>query len=502
MKAGAFGRQPERRQVQPGGRVLPGMFAASTAAAATAATPANNKPLNPSSSRAATQTTTRRTVPKQRTEPDRQGGNEQGSGRFPAATSSAAASRLDRTLGRRETRSASPESSTQRPTAVDSIARARRLGLNRAPRTRPPHTSESESESDRSSGNERAFPAGNRPAARRHSRSKSRSPPPPRRRQLSSAGGEEYRHGSENNLARELPGPSRSEESESAPTTKPAPRPLPGLLSSLWNRASELVGGNAPAALPPESDQAATSLEPKENGDAAAGAVHSTEREAGGTAVGSDKDQRRGKRPARPVIVPALVAPALTGILPEAQVAQVRSTPSAPTISSVEPITYHRPPTLHSRPTHEEVPRFRSQPTPFDWLDPRDESRVLPYIFVPSATQTAAYEARLRTQAAKAAAQSTASSTASPGRWASSTDAHLPAHPHASAPHVLSRRTGISHAYDASCVCCQRCERIRADFQVHALTGLRSRWSQHQCQTSLRHPYPWQRRDKPRQRPL
>ncbi|GAA5860463.1 hypothetical protein JCM3774_000431 [Rhodotorula dairenensis] len=439
MKAGAFGRQPERRQVQPGGRILPGMFVAPAAASAI------NKTSSPSSSRRpSTQTAARRSPPKQEAARSRWGGNEQGSGRFPApASSTAATPRLDPTGGR----SPSPNSSARRPTPADSIARARRLGLKRAPRTPPPRPSESGSDS---SEDERqpTKPVHrkselNHPAAttRTRARSKSNSSSPSRRRQLPKAGGEDHHRDTAGTVASVPPEPARSDPVETVATTRPPPRPLPGLLSSLWNRASELVGGNAPA---PELDEAASSSGRQAAVDAGTDPVNAGEVQEDGAGSGSEKDPRRGKRPARPVVVPALVAPALAGITPNAHVAEVRTATSAPTLAPVQPITYHRPPPLHPRATHEEVPRFRSQPTPFDWLDPRDESRVLPYMFMPSATQAAAYEARLRAQAAKATAQSAHPSALPPAHWTGPA-AQLSAPPHASVSYGPSQRTGISH---------------------------------------------------------
>ncbi|KWU45790.1 hypothetical protein RHOSPDRAFT_32721 [Rhodotorula sp. JG-1b] len=394
MKAGAFGRQPERRQVQPNGRVLPGMFVAPPAAAAAA--PANKKTASTSPPPPGSSTSSPKGSRKQEGVLSRWDSGGQGSGRLPPTTTS----RLDRTLG---TRSTSPERPTQSTPPVDSIARARRLGLNRAPRTPPPPASES-SASDDSDEQETPVPLPNQ-QSNRHVRTRSRSspsptraPPPARQRVSRDEGDGDRRRGAERTSSPHRQEPSKSDAVEGTAPTRPAPRPLPGLLSSLWNRASELVAGNAPAAAAGPSDEAASSS----NKPGAEGEEEGADEADKGERSEADTT-RRGKRPARPVVVPALVAPALAGVLPNAKIAPAPAKSSAPSLPPPEPITYHRPPALHPRLNHEESPRFRSQPTPYDWLDARDESRLLPYMFLPTAAQAAAYEARVRAQANKAA---------------------------------------------------------------------------------------------------
>lgn len=430
MKAGAFGRQPERRQAQPGGRVLPGMFVAPPASAAASA-PANKKTASTSPPPPASTTSSPKGSRKQEGVLSRWDSGGQGSGRLPPTTTS----RLDRALG---TASISPERPTRSTPPVDSIARARRLGLNRAPRTPPPPASES-SASDDSDEQETPLPRPNQ-QSNRHVRTRSRSSPsptrvpPPARQRVS---GEEE-DGDRRRGAGRTSSPPRRESStleaaeETAPP-KPAPRPLPGLLSSLWNRASELVAGNAPAtAAPTASDEAASSS----NKPGAEGEEEVADK--GERSLEADTT-RRGKRPARPIVVPALVAPALAGILPNAKIAPDSAKSSTPSLPPPEPITYHRPPALHPRLNHEESPRFRSQPTPYDWLDARDESRLLPYMFLPTATQAAAYEARMRAQANKAAAPHAAAAAAAVSHVAAPTST---APPQAHAPLAASL-----HAY-------------------------------------------------------
>ncbi|KAG0662249.1 hypothetical protein C6P46_003435 [Rhodotorula mucilaginosa] len=426
MKAGAFGRQPERRQAQPGGRVLPGMFVAPPASAAASA-PANKKTASTSPPPPASTTSSPKGSRKQEGVLSRWESGGQGSGRLPPTTTS----RLDRALG---TASISPERPTRSTPPVDSIARARRLGLNRAPRTPPPPASES-SASDDSDEQETPLPRPNQ-QSNRHVRTRSQSSPsptrvpPPARQRVS---GEEE-DGDRRRGAGRTSSPPRRESStleaaeETAPP-KPAPRPLPGLLSSLWNRASELVAGNAPAtAAPTASDEAASSS----NKPGAEGEEEVADK--GERSLEADTT-RRGKRPARPIVVPALVAPALAGILPNAKIAPDSAKSSTPSLPPPEPITYHRPPALHPRLNHEESPRFRSQPTPYDWLDARDESRLLPYMFLPTATQAAAYEARMRAQANKAAAPHAAAAAAAVSHVAAPTST---APPQAHAPLAAS----------------------------------------------------------------
>ncbi|GAA5959841.1 hypothetical protein JCM8115_004875 [Rhodotorula mucilaginosa] len=429
MKAGAFGRQPERRQIQPGGRVLPGMFVAPPGSAAASA-PTNKKSANTSPPPPASTTSSPKGSRKQEGVLSRWDSGGQGSGRLPPTTTS----RLDRALG---TRGASPERPTQSTPPVDSIARARRLGLNRAPRTPPPPASES-SASDDSDEQETPLPRPNQ-QSNRHVRTRSRSSPsptrvpPPARQRVS---GEEE-DGDRRRGAGRTSSPPRRESStleaaeETAPP-KPAPRPLPGLLSSLWNRASELVAGNAPAtAAPTASDEAASSS----NKPGAEGEEEVADK--GERSLEADTT-RRGKRPARPIVVPALVAPALAGILPNAKIAPDSAKSSTPSLPPPEPITYHRPPALHPRLNHEESPRFRSQPTPYDWLDARDESRLLPYMFLPTATQAAAYEARMRAQANKAAAPHAAAAAAAVS--------HVAAPPSTAPPHAHAPLAASLHA--------------------------------------------------------
>ncbi|GAA5979053.1 hypothetical protein JCM10908_002788 [Rhodotorula pacifica] len=424
MKAGVFGRQPERRQVQPGGRVLPGMFAAGG--------PAKTAPSSPPPATTTTHTTAAREgSTRQEAVLSSWGGGGQGSGRLPPA-SNTTPSRLDRSLANGTQGSEAP---AQPAAPSDSISRARRLGLNRAPRTPPPRTSLSDSDAasdERDGPTPTRFESSSLPA-----RNRSPSPPPPRASPERSVPRESAQRSS-SPPASEVPAAESAEEA----TTKPAPRPLPGLLSSLWNRASELVAGTAPATA-----TAASSAESKEAGGT--GEEHSDGRakENTGTTetidVAGDAPTQAKKPLARPVVVPALVAPALAGIAPHAVVAQDRPVRSAPELPPPEPITYHRPPALHPRGTHEEVPRFRSQPTPYDWLESRDESRLLPYLFMPTVAQAAAYEARLRSQASKAAAQTAASALGPAGLFGATTSPSSALHAHA--PHAPPHMTLASH---------------------------------------------------------
>ena len=433
MKAGAFGRQPERRQVQPGGRVLPGMFVAPPAAAAAA--PANKKTASTSPPPPGSSTSSPKGSRKQEGVLSRWDSGGQGSGRLPPTTTS----RLDRALG---TRSASPERPTQSTPPVDSIARARRLGLNRAPRTPPPPASESES--DNTNDQETPVALSNRVRTRsRSSSSPTRAPTPARQRLSRDEEDGDRRRGAERTSSPHRQEPSKSDAVEGTAPTRPAPRPLPGLLSSLWNRASELVAGNAPAAAAGPSDEAASSS----NKPGAEGEEEGADEADKGERSEADTT-RRGKRPARPVVVPALVAPALAGVLPNAKIAPAPAKSSAPSLPPPEPITYHRPPALHPRLNHDESPRFRSQPTPYDWLDARDESRLLPYMFLPTAAQAAAYEARVRAQANKAAAPHAAAAAVSvPWPVAAPTSS---APPQAQAPLAASLNPYVSQPFRPS----------------------------------------------------
>ena len=439
MKAGAFGRQPERRQVQPGGRVLPGMFVAPAASAAAA--PAIKKTASTSPPPPGSSTSSPKGSRKQEGVLSRWDSGGQGSGRLPPSTTS----RLDRALG---TCSASPERPTRSSPPVDSIARARRLGLNRAPRTPPPPASESSASSD-SDEQETPVPLPNQ-QSNRHVRTRSRSSssptrvqPPARQRVSRDEEDGDRRRGAQRTSSPHRQEPSKSDAVEGTAPTRPAPRPLPGLLSSLWNRASELVAGNAPAAAAGPSDEAASSsnkpgAEGEEEGADEADKVERSEADT----------TRRGKRPARPVVVPALVAPALAGVLPNATVAPAPARSSAPSLPPPEPITYHRSPALHPRLNHEESPRFRSQPTPYDWLDARDESRLLPYMFLPTAAQAAAYEARVRAQANKAAApHAAAAAVSAPWPVAAPTSS---APPQAQAPLAASLHPYVSQPFRPS----------------------------------------------------
>lgn len=365
MKAGAFGRTRERRQVQPGGRVLPGTFSAP------AETPsASNRA---STSRAASKGSDAGPPPRTgRAEPSpafRGSGTVSTTGRSPPI------SRFDKALiGAVET----PAAFAAAATPKDSISRARRLGLNRAARTPSPEPEEASSSPEPSDNGIRSGvpPVDASADRRRRARSEAKQPASPPR-------------------AREPPA---SPPAPAAQSDQPVPRPLPGLLSSLWNRASQLVGAEPAGSTATGEDEGKGAADNSE----VSAADEAPSRDSADNSGGSPTEAGRNGRSSRPLIVPALVAPALGG----AAASQPRRAVSGPAISTPpppEPITYHRPPLPHpSSSAASQTPRFRSQPSPFDWLDPRDESRLAPFVFLPTAEQAAAFEARLRAKAASA----------------------------------------------------------------------------------------------------
>ncbi|POY73538.1 hypothetical protein BMF94_3476 [Rhodotorula taiwanensis] len=406
MKAGAFGRQRERGPVQPGGRVLPGMFAGAGTAAGSVGTATSS---SPPPLRAGT-----RSPPAAKADAvlSRFGsGGGQGSGRFSNT------SRLDRPVER--VAEAAETTTTSRPVG-DSISRARRLGLNRAARTPSPEPDPPQSPMSSDVEDEE-----NEPAAHAFMRS-------PQRRH----DGEDDGSRPATRAASSRPAEAATDPEPQGPPTEPSeeanrapPRPLPGLLSSLWNRASELVGGAAPASTREnEAGEEDATERQREVDDHAQKDTSAGEEEEEGDEM---PPTARTKNATRPILVPALVAPALTGTRASSATRTV-SAPVVPAGPPPEPITYHRPPALHQRSMSPEIQRFRSQPSPYDWLDSRDESPIIPYMFLPTAAQADAMAARMRSKAA--AAQATQPSQ----HWPAAAPHMQPYPPVMAAPHLSS----------------------------------------------------------------
>ncbi|BGP29304.1 hypothetical protein JCM10296v2_001043 [Rhodotorula toruloides] len=379
MKAGAFGRAPERRQVQPGGRVLPGMFASASSSSPQPSSSA------PTSKPAATPSAVM----------SRWGSREaSGSGKFSGSPGGNGSSRLDRLARARDEGLSGRESAgEERPQAKtlassDSIARARRLGLNRRARTPSPEAEVSEEEVYERSPSPppvrrqraQSTSASAFPRTRPQSRAGSPSPPLTQHRRRASSPppvAPASRISS--------PPPAR----ESTPPSHPAPeQPAQGFLGSLWGRASQLVSGATGAAQANGVKEITPARKDSVTSDMPVPESHVAPFEA--APRGTEEENRR---PTRPVVVPPLVAAALAPHEAASVQPALLRTQSAPN-PTVSPITYHRPTSLRSS-----ISRFRSQPTPFDWLDPHSDLPLEPYLFL----RTAAEKATRRGGAGRAA---------------------------------------------------------------------------------------------------
>ncbi|EGU12560.1 Plus agglutinin [Rhodotorula toruloides ATCC 204091] len=389
MKAGAIGRAPERRQVQPGGRVLPGMFASASSSSPqlSSSAPASKPAATPSAVMS------------------RWGSGEaSGNGRFSGSPGGNGSSRLDRlTRARDEGLSGRELAGEDRPqpkslASSDSIARARRLGLNRRARTPSPEPEVSEEEYERSP----SPPPVRRPRAqstsasaftrtRPQSRAGSRSPPLTQHRRRASSPPPVA-------PASRIPSPPPARESparESTPPSQTAPeQPAQGFLGSLWGRASQLVSGATGAAQANGVKEITPARKDSVTSDMPVPESHVTPFEA--APRGAEEENRK---PTRPLVVPPLVAAALAPHEAASVQPALLRTQSAPN-PTVSPITYHRPTSLHARDSQRSSSsRFRSQPTPFDWLDPHGDLPLEPYLFL----RTAAEKATRRGGAGRAA---------------------------------------------------------------------------------------------------
>ncbi|BGP22098.1 plus agglutinin [Rhodotorula toruloides] len=382
MKAGAFGRAPERRQVQPGGRVLPGMFApASTNSPpqSSSSAPASNKP-------AATPSAVL----------SRWGSGEtSGSGRFSGSAGRNSSSRLAKAQdeglsGRGSAREEKPQPKSL--ASSDSIARARQLGLNRRARTPSPEPEGSEDEYERS----QSPPPARRQRAqstsvsafartRPQSRAESVSPPRPQHRRRASSPPPVAR-------TSRIPSPPPAREPISPAQATPE-QPVQGFLGSLWGRASQLVSGATGATQENGVKELAPARKDSVTSDMPVPESHVTPFEAAARPA-----EEENRKPTRPLVVPPLVAAALAphqAACAQPALLRSQSTPN-PTVS---PITYHRPTSLHAPDSQRSTNRFRSQPTPFDWLDPHGDLPLEPYMFL----RTAAEKATRRGGAGRAA---------------------------------------------------------------------------------------------------
>ncbi|GAA6055002.1 hypothetical protein JCM3770_000488 [Rhodotorula araucariae] len=384
MKAGAFGRPPERRQVQPGGRVLPGMFSSPSSS------PAPSSTRTPSSRPISSSSTAPKLANPSGTLLSSWGTGGRGSGRLPSTTSS----RLERLASDgaagASRRGASGSDEPTRGGTASSISRARQLGLNRRVRTPSPPSSPEQSPG----------------------RPQSRSPSPPpirqRRRAASQAAPSQFTRERQRQFSASpprnrprrasSPPPVTADDGEITPAPDTAEEPQ-GLLSSLWGRAAQLVGGSAaqqPTIVKEVGHNRASSVDsslpapkskvtPFELHDSAASDEH--ELRAPGTPT-----EQSTVRNTRPIPLPPLVAPArattaagstaFTRRVPASTLARAASEP----LPSVEPITYHRPPPLHPRGPLVSPQRSPAAtgdpPSPYDWLAPRDEAPFEPFLFL------------------------------------------------------------------------------------------------------------------------
>ncbi|BGP37176.1 hypothetical protein JCM10449v2_001080 [Rhodotorula kratochvilovae] len=378
MKAGAFGRPPERRQPQPGGRVLPGMFSSPSPSPAPSSMPSSRpasgtsaapKLANPSGNLLSSWGTAGR-----------------GSGRLPGT----APSRLERLASEGVGAGASrlSDSGSDGPTRGGtnaSISRARQLGLNRRARTPSPPSSPEYSP-------ERSY-------------SRSPSPPPARQRARAASQAAPSPFTRERDRQSSLSPPRNRPRRSSSPPPVAAIPPAgdteqpQGILSSLWGRAAQLVGGTAaqqPTVVKEVGHNRANSVDsslpapdsrvtPFQLHDGAAGDEHDPH------ARDPAKEQST-LRNTRPIALPPLVAPARASTTSGTSVAARRvSAPALARAASeplppVEPITYHRPPPLHPRDALLAQQQRRraaggAPSSPYDWLEPRDEAPLEPFLF-------------------------------------------------------------------------------------------------------------------------
>lgn len=387
MKAGAFGRQPERRPVQPGGRVLPGMFSPSPAPDATAPTTSTTR-----SSPASSSSTQPKVANPTGTLLSSWGTSGRASGRLPGTT---APSRLERLATEARTSEGDGIEAPSRGGTAASISRARKLGLNRRARTPSPSPSSPEyspqpspprSPSPRHGAQMRARPVAQAaPSSRARDRGRSASPPSTRPSRSSS--------------------PPPVDAATALPAAASGPEQPQGLLSSIWGRATQLVGGSAAGQQPsvvrevghnransvdsslPVPPSHVTPFQLDDEGGPSGGG----EREHDAHAPPARKEPSPGRN-TRPIALPPLVAPARTLTTSSHPAARRISAPpglaraASEPLPPVEPITYHRPPPLHPRTSALGAgagaqPQRSSASSPYDWLESRDEAPLEPFLF-------------------------------------------------------------------------------------------------------------------------
>ncbi|GAA5932055.1 hypothetical protein JCM3775_004226 [Rhodotorula graminis] len=388
MKAGAFGRQPERCPVQPGGRVLPGMFASPSPSPAPAAT------TPPTSSTSRPSTTTASTSQPKLANPSGTllsswGTSGRGSGRLPGT---AAPSRLERLAAESRTSDGDGGDAPSRGGTSASISRARKLGLNRRARTPSPPSSPEyspersppRSPSPRHAPQPRARAASHAaPPSRRPDRERSASPPSTRPRRASSP---------------------RPVAAAAVPPSAPDAAEQPqGILSSLWGRATQLVGGSAAGQQPSIVREVGHNRANSVDSSLPVPQSHVTPFQLGhdGDSVGDDEHEPAAHGPptrkepsslrdSRPIALPPLVAPARTLTTLSHPAARRISAPpglaraASEPLPPVEPITYHRPPPLHPRTSAVGIGAQRQRSgasSPYDWLESRDEAPLEPFLF-------------------------------------------------------------------------------------------------------------------------
>lgn len=380
MKAGAFGRPPERRQVQPGGRVLPGMFASPSPSPAPAAAPTTSSRQAPTSTAA---------QPKLANPGgallSSWGTAGRSSGRLPATT---APSRLERLASGRGSSDGGSDGPTRGGNAA-SISRARKLGLNRRARTPSPPSSP-EYSPERSPPRSPSPPpshqraraasqAASSPFTRQRDRAASASPPPGTRPRRASS-------------------PPPVAAAPVAPGNEAGEQPQ-GLLSSLWGRATQLVGGSAAGQQPGVVREVGHNRANSVDSSLPVPQSHVTPFQLHDGAHAGDEHESHvaptPKEPStlrntRPIALPPLVAPARTLTTSSTPAARRISAPpglaraASEPLPPIEPITYHRPPPLHPRdapPPSSLRRRTAAHTSPYDWLESRDEAPLEPFLF-------------------------------------------------------------------------------------------------------------------------
>ncbi|GAA5826119.1 hypothetical protein JCM11251_007172 [Rhodosporidiobolus azoricus] len=360
MKAGAFGRTPQRRDVQPGGLALPGMFS-SRSPTPGPSTSSSTPPAKPASSDSTSPLLSSWGTTKAR--PAR-------------AVSIAEPSRLERLQEERRRRETEEGLSARRRVASmsagegaaaesDSISRARRLGLNRASNREPsPPASEGEEEKE-GKGWLSSAPAKQIAMLPGMSSFKRSSSPPPA-----------TPPGHHRAASVDAPVP-RTETAGDQPTT---------LFGSLWGRAAQLVGAGGAAGehvvkeVPPKQrDESGVSELPVPESKVTPFKLHD-----GDEAEGDGQEQSD----TRAVALPPFIVRALSD--PTATTGRSRRV-TVPDGPYLPPITYRRPPPLYPR----DIPLAAGGPAslavrpggrfihrdPYDWLEARDESPIDPYLF-------------------------------------------------------------------------------------------------------------------------